>query len=59
VITEEVQRLLGLRARDLEVVSSRLAGAGGGTDEDDDDDRSEEAALPTMRERASETRQER
>jgi hypothetical protein len=59
VITEQVQRLLGLRARDLEVVGGLTARAGGGADQDDDGDRSDEAALPVMRERACEAREKR
>ena len=38
---EEVERLLGLGARDREVVGGLAAGAGGGAEQDDDDDRGE------------------
>ena len=55
---EEVERLLGLGARDREVVGGLTAGAGGGAEQDEDDDRGREAALPVMGERAREAREE-
>ena len=58
VRAEEIERLLGLRARDLEVVGRLAARAGGGAEQHDHDDRGGEAALPVMGERAREAREE-
>ena len=55
---EEVERLLGLGAGDLEVVGRLAARAGGGAEQDEDDERGDEAALPVLGEGAGEPREE-
>ena len=59
MVPEEIQRLLGLRAGDREVVGGLSTGAGGGADQDEDDDRAGEAALPVLGESPGDARQER
>ena len=59
MIPEQVQRLLGLRSGDREVVGGLSTGAGGGADQDEDDDRAGEAALPVLGESPGDARQER
>ena len=55
---EEVERLLGLGARDVEVVGRLAARAGGGTEQHDDDDRAGQAALPVVGEGAGDPREQ-
>ena len=55
---EEVERLLGLRARDGEVVGRLAARAGRRAEQHDDDDGAGEAALPAMGEGAREPREQ-
>ena len=58
VLLEEVERLLRLRARDVEVVGRLAARAGGCAEQHDDDDRAGEAALPVVGEGAGEPREQ-
>ena len=58
VRAEQVQGLLGLGARDLEVVGRLAARTGGGAEQDEHDDRGQQAALPVMGEIARQAREE-
>ena len=58
VLLEEVERLLGLRARDVEVVGRLAARAGGDTEQHHDGDRAGQAALPVLREGAGDPREQ-
>jgi hypothetical protein len=55
---EQVDRLLGLRARDAEVVRGLAARAGRGAEQDHADDRGQQAALPVVGEGAGEPREQ-